>query len=765
MDSSSLSSLSSRENIWSSTDRSTSSEEESDSVAGDSEGEPNGSDSEAEEINLVPQVLDLTFFDFPLHQHTQHTLGEFFRDVTYKHFKHNHSSKIHFDDSLETLSKFMPQPNLVPSSKFKFMKVINNISPQNGIYIKHVICSNMVCQAYLGRNINVVQCNVCHSTDLCIFIENPIEVLLKFMLEKRDLAQILENTEEFRQDDGMIRDIKDGRKYREIPRTSIYDITLVVNTDGVPISNSSKSQIWPLFNTIVEVPAKHRNKYLVMPGLFCGLYKPDLSSFLEPYINKLAILATEGFRWTHPVTNIIHVSKVFAPIVVADAQARAPLMNIIQNNGYHGCNKCEQAGMRCEHVLNKRMHVYDHKDPPARLRTQRRMFRQAALATPKNAKVGVKGHCCFSVIPYFDVACAFVTEYQHAVLLGVVRRLTQLFFDPKNRDTNYYLGRHKVALNAKLKSIKPPTYISRLPRKIDTLVDWKASEFLHWMLYYFLLCVEDVWPPQNKEHWMYLVGGMNILMGDCISQDSINLAESMLDLFVMKAAQLYGREQLTFNMHSLLHLADCVRDWGPLHAISTFGFESENGILKSMIHGTNQTTVEICSTVEIVNSLHILNTYKVNEFQESQVLGARISLNIFPHYILNFLHGVYMENMHDTNYYLRARVERMFYTSCFYTRNKKRDNSIVLYSETEYGCIQCFAVTNNPRSIQCVLKRVEIVNCKFSLHTLDYELPHILRYNVTEDLIIINMEQLNHTVVKLNGELICIPPNFVEIHL
>lgn len=47
-----------------------------------------------------------------------------------------------------------------------------------------------------------------------------------------------------------------------------------------------------------------------------------------------------------------------------------------------------------------------------------------------------------------------------------------------------------------------------------------------------------------------------------------------------------GEQHMTINIHSLLHLAECVRNLGPLWASSCFPFESANGEVLTLFHGS-----------------------------------------------------------------------------------------------------------------------------------------------------------------------------------
>ena len=49
------------------------------------------------------------------------------------------------------------------------------------------------------------------------------------------------------------------------------------------------------------------------------------------------------------------------------------------------------------------------------------------------------------------------------------------------------------------------------------------------------------------------------------------------------------------NIHQLRHLVYHVRNWGPLWSFSCFGFESLNGDLIVLFHGTRDISEQVCS--------------------------------------------------------------------------------------------------------------------------------------------------------------------------
>ena len=69
---------------------------------------------------------------------------------------------------------------------------------------------------------------------------------------------------------------------------------------------------------------------------------------------------------------------------------------------------------------------------------------------------------------------------------------------------------------------------------------------------------------------------------------------------------LYTAGRETINIHSLLHLAEGVRNLGPLWTHFCFPFESYNGNLLKLFHGTQNVDLQIVSAVAILQSLPCL---------------------------------------------------------------------------------------------------------------------------------------------------------------
>ena len=63
------------------------------------------------------------------------------------------------------------------------------------------------------------------------------------------------------------------------------------------------------------------------------------------------------------------------------------------------------------------------------------------------------------------------------------------------------------------------------------------------------------------------------------------MAEQALHKLMFNFEKLYGAASVSFSVHLLMHMAESVRNWGPLWATSTFPFESFNGTLLRFFNG------------------------------------------------------------------------------------------------------------------------------------------------------------------------------------
>lgn len=80
---------------------------------------------------------------------------------------------------------------------------------------------------------------------------------------------------------------------------------------------------------------------------------------------------------------------------------------------------------------------------------------------------------------------------------------------------------------------------------------------------------------------------VRILLSPGLHETHLDYADKLLTYFVQCVSSLYGEQQLVYNVHSLIHIADDARKFGSLDNISSFKFESYLGHLKKLVRSPN----------------------------------------------------------------------------------------------------------------------------------------------------------------------------------
>lgn len=506
-------------------------------------------------------------------------------------FKHKLSNAA-VTDLLNILNTL--RPGCVPRSKYFIEKIFMTEQDVK----QQFFCQD--CKTYLGthpdegsicQTCNAVFCKESYIEKGCYFLTSSVGEQLRTLFEGHDLFDYIIKD---RVGSSNVQDIISGKMYAENLDflQNPDNISFTFNTDGVPVFTSSNFSVWPLYLQINEVTASERSNFTILQGLWFGDEKPTMNCFLMPFVEEMQSLHAYGVHWTGK-NGDEHVSKCVCMLSVADSVARASLQGIKQFNGEYGCTFCLHPGVRVEKG-NGSVNTYPLSEilPPLRTHEQILADGERAIHT-QQAVHGVKEISPLFLLPSFDMAKAWSPDYMHSVLLGVVRQVTNLLFDSGNHLKAFYLGTTVKHCDSILLSLNPPQEISRSPRSITQRSHWKANEWRAFLLIYSLFVFKVMLPLNYWNHWLLLANAVHILLGDNLTRDMISKAELCLYKFVGEFSELYGPENVTFNVHLLTHLAESVRNFGPLWDTSAFYFENENGKLLKLYHGTQHVQTQM----------------------------------------------------------------------------------------------------------------------------------------------------------------------------
>ena len=131
------------------------------------------------------------------------------------------------------------------------------------------------------------------------------------------------------------------------------------------------------------------------------------------------------------------------------------------------------------------------------------------------------------MLPTFDTANGFTPEYLHSVCQGVVRQMSNLWFNSCNSQEDFYLGRQVGVVGARLGAICLPSEVTRALRSIKDRKYRKASEWRAFMLY-SLVVLNGLLPNVYMKHFFLLVQGVYFLLGNKINVAMLSHAKKCL---------------------------------------------------------------------------------------------------------------------------------------------------------------------------------------------------------------------------------------------
>ena len=509
-----------------------------------------------------------------------------------------------------------PHPAL--KSVYMFKKYFANAKSP---LVKHYYCS--YCLTSLNCNATKTCTNefclrdLSKKTSKSYFLEIPVESQVQNLFKRENFVHQLSNRfTRIKKSENNIEDIYDSDIYKSFVKNNgplsskhPFNISFLLNTDGVPIFKSSKMSIWPLYMIINELPFKVRKQRenMILCGLWFGDTKPFMPNFTEPLLKSLDVLE-KGI--TVSVNNVTEICCGFLLSLTADLPAKSAIMNTIQFNGKYSCFKCLQKGKTYKSAKGGNIHVfpYDESDPIGPKRTKEICIRSGHEAYCTGSTVnGIKGPSFLMAVQSFDFVKSVSVDYMHCILQGITKLLISLWFGASNSDQPFSLYSYVDVIDERLTKVKPPSTISRMPRSISQHFKyWKASELRSWLLLYSVPVLLDVMSTLHLYHYSALVEAVYLLCTDSISIQDLEMSHKLLCFFVHMFESLYGERYLTLNMHSLLHLAETVKDIGPLWSHSCFPFENANGELLKLFHGTQYIDLQIASAVNVFQTLPLL---------------------------------------------------------------------------------------------------------------------------------------------------------------
>jgi hypothetical protein len=198
----------------------------------------------------------------------------------------------------------------------------------------------------------------------------------------------------------------------------------------------------------------------------------------------------------------------------------------------------------------------------------------------------------------------------HLVCLGVVRKL--LYTWMKGPLRTRLLPRNINRISEQLVELRKyiPSEFKRKPRALKEVDHYKATEFCLFLLYTGPVVMKSYLSRDIYKKFLLLQCSIYILLSDYADHfEWIKFARKLLVSFVNQVKSIYGREFLSYNMHSLIHLCDDALMNGKLDYISAFPFENYMQTLKRFLRSTSSQLSQVVNRIHEVEKLKNVASY------------------------------------------------------------------------------------------------------------------------------------------------------------
>lgn len=377
-------------------------------------------------------------------------------------------------------------------------------------------------------------------------------------------------------------------------------ILLDIGIDGLPLYKSSNTSLWPILGNIVNL--KNLDVFLI--GVYVGKHKPnDVDNYLHDFIYELKKIKEEGIN-LHEV-NI----KVEIRAFICDAPGRSFLCNVVGHNSLNGCMKCYQKGKRIGNVTT-------YSSSMSNLRTDTEFYNRNQKEFHKHPYVTNQ-----SILEDYGIQMVtqFPVEPMHLVDLGVTKKM--LGYLIKNKSKTQITDSKKKIISQRLIELGPyiPKEFQRKPRDLEELARWKATEYRQFILYYGPIVLQNVVDEDFYYELLLLHTSYRLLSTPKHFNSNIDSASELLAMFVENFCKVFGESSITFNVHSLLHLPQCVKDFGIAQTFSAYSFENFLQKLKNRIRKPSQICQQIRNQFLTASIERIEKSSKFNKSKNGKI--------------------------------------------------------------------------------------------------------------------------------------------------
>jgi len=329
------------------------------------------------------------------------------------------------------------------------------------------------------------------------------------------------------------------------------------NIDGLPIDKKGKS-FWPI---LCGLCVNNSIKPFII-GAYFGAKKPcDVHEYLFPFIEELNDLLNNGLEINDNTLISIQMKGI-----IADAPARAFIKQCKGHSGYFGCEKCVVEGDYLQGSVC-------FPDETAEERTNESFLNRHN----EEHHVGISPLLQISGI---GLVSDIPLDYMHLCCLGIMKKILHCVVRGSkvpNACGPIRLSKDQILLvNKRMKIISKwlCSDFARVPRNLNEYHTFKATELRQIMLYSGPFLFKHIISLPAYNNFIIFNIVMRILSCTKTVYSQNEYAQSLAKHFVKTFGHVFGRGNVSYNVHSFIHLPNDAKKYGVVDNFSSFPYEN-----------------------------------------------------------------------------------------------------------------------------------------------------------------------------------------------
>ena len=411
----------------------------------------------------------------------------------------------------------------------------------------------------------------------------------------------------------------DWKQYLDIPG----NLLLMINVDWFKPFKHTPYSVGVIYLVILNLPRmmRFKSENIIIVGTMPGPREPKLTinTYLKPLVNELLTLWKGVSIETSKSLFGARTVRVALCCISCDIPATRKLCGFYGFKARLGCSKCMKEFPTASFSDSTDYSGFDREQwPPRDFKVHREKALQAKNAQSNAARtnierdVGVR-YSELLRLPYLDVVRCHLIDPMHNLFLGTAKTVLTLW-----KTHNVITEAAFSSIQEVVDSISVPPHIGRLPQKIASgFSGFTAEQWMVWTTVYSPFVLKGVLPLEHYELWCLFSQSCSLFCRPFIHCSELIKADELMMKFCNKFEEVFGKNEVTPNMHMHAHLRDCCLDVGPVYSFWCFSFERYNGILEHLQKTWHAPEVQI---MEKFTPMQTLNATNVSTLSPPELL-------------------------------------------------------------------------------------------------------------------------------------------------